>query len=159
MGSLSSNVAGESTISSELLEAQSHVWHHTMNFVTSMSLKCAVQLGIPDAVNSSVGGLPITLPDLVTALNIPPTKSPYIHRLLRVLVHSGFLISHIAGGAKSYSLTCAGKLLRKDSPYNGRAFVLMVLDPAMVEPYRFMSEWYQSEATGNAMPFSAAHGS
>ncbi|KAA0059107.1 trans-resveratrol di-O-methyltransferase-like [Cucumis melo var. makuwa] len=36
----------------ELLEAQSHIWNHIFNFINSMSLKCAIQLGIPDAIHS-----------------------------------------------------------------------------------------------------------
>ncbi|CBI21921.3 unnamed protein product, partial [Vitis vinifera] len=32
----------------ELLQAQVHTWKHTTNFVNSMVLKCAIQLGIPD---------------------------------------------------------------------------------------------------------------
>ncbi|CAN1123597.1 Trans-resveratrol di-O-methyltransferase [Linum perenne] len=154
MGSINN---GDQNTTSELLEAQTHVWHHTFNFVTSMSLKCAVQLGIPDAVNSH--GKPITLPDLVAALKIPPTKSPYLHRLLRVLVHSGFLsVSDDFHGGSCYSLTRAGKLLVKDNPFNATAFVRMILDPAMFEPYHFMSAWFMSETDDETTPFYTAHG-
>ncbi|CAN1123580.1 Trans-resveratrol di-O-methyltransferase [Linum perenne] len=143
---------GDQNTSSELLEAQSHVWHHTFNFVTSMSLKCAVQLGIPDAVNSH--GKPITLPDLVAALKIPPTKAPNLHRLLRVLIHSGFL----SADGICYSLTRAGQLLVKDNPFNTRAFVLMILDPALVKPYHFMSAWFRSKDNDETTPYYTAHG-
>ncbi|CAN1123691.1 Trans-resveratrol di-O-methyltransferase [Linum perenne] len=148
------NGGEESMTTSELLEAQTHVWHHTFNFVTSMSLKCAVQLGIPDAVNSH--GKPITLPDLVAALKIPPTKSPHLRRLLRVLVHSGFLSDH--GGGSCYSLTRAGQLLVKDNPFNATAFVRMILDPVMFDPYHFMSAWFRSETDDETTPFYTAHG-
>ncbi|CAN1123592.1 Trans-resveratrol di-O-methyltransferase [Linum perenne] len=143
---------------SELLEAQSHVWHNTFNFVTSMSLKCAVQLGIPDAVNSH--GKPITLPDLVAALKIPPTKTPYLHRLVRVLVHSGFLSvsdDDVHAGS-SYSLTRAGQLLVKENPFNTRALVVMILDPDMCKPYHFMSAWFRSETDDETTPYYIAHG-
>ncbi|CAN0897315.1 Trans-resveratrol di-O-methyltransferase [Linum grandiflorum] len=149
-----------SSSSSELLKAQTHVWNNTFSFVASMSLKCAVQLGIPDAVNSSVAGKPISFPDLLTALKIPQAKSPHLRRLLRVLVHSGFLIyssssdDDVGGGC--YSLTAAGKLLLKDSPSNLRAFVEMVMDPVFVSSYHEMSTWLLSEED-DATPFYAAH--
>ncbi|CAN1797054.1 Trans-resveratrol di-O-methyltransferase [Linum perenne] len=93
-----------------------------------MSLKCAVQLGIPEAVNSN-GGRPITLPDLVTALKIPPTKAPNLRRLIRVL----------------------------DKPINGGTFVVMVLDPVLVRTYHDMSTWFLSEKE-DPTPFHAANG-
>ncbi|CAN1123593.1 Trans-resveratrol di-O-methyltransferase [Linum perenne] len=152
MGSLTIN-ADEIT-SSELLEVQTHVWHHTFSFVTSMSLKCAVQLGIPEAINSHGGGRPITIPDLVAALKIPPTKSPYLLRLIRVLVHSGFLSDH---GNETYSLTAAGRYLVRDKPLNGGTFVVMALDPVLVSAFHDMSTWFLSEKD-DTTPFHAANG-
>ncbi|KAL6330013.1 hypothetical protein AAG906_039928 [Vitis piasezkii] len=64
-------------ISAELLHAQAHVWNHIFNFINSMSLKCAIQLGIPDIIHNH--GKPMTLPELC------------VYRLMRILVHSGFL--------------------------------------------------------------------
>ncbi|KAF3629118.1 hypothetical protein FXO37_29073 [Capsicum annuum] len=51
-----------------LADAQAHIWNHTFNFINSMSLKCAIQLGIPDIIHSH--GRPMTLSDLVNALPI-----------------------------------------------------------------------------------------
>ncbi|KDP35395.1 hypothetical protein JCGZ_10379 [Jatropha curcas] len=50
----------------ELLKAQTHMWNHTPQFIKSMSLKCAVELGIPDIINNH--GQPMPLSDLVSAL-------------------------------------------------------------------------------------------
>ncbi|KAF2295042.1 hypothetical protein GH714_031209 [Hevea brasiliensis] len=73
----------------ELLEAQSLVWNHIFNFINSMSLKCAIQLGIPDAIRNH--GKPITLSELIAALtHLHPAKANCIPRLVRILVHSGF---------------------------------------------------------------------
>ncbi|MGV7343384.1 methyltransferase family protein, partial [Mycobacterium kansasii] len=57
----------------EVLKAQAHVWNHLFNFINSMSLKCVVQLGIPDIVHSY--GRPMTLSQLVAALSIPPDRA------------------------------------------------------------------------------------
>ncbi|RVW46717.1 Trans-resveratrol di-O-methyltransferase [Vitis vinifera] len=74
--------------SSELLQAQAHVWNHIFNFINSMSLKCAIQLGIPDIIHNHCQ--PMTLHELVAKLPVRPNKTLCVHRLMRILVHSGF---------------------------------------------------------------------
>ncbi|CAI0458420.1 unnamed protein product [Linum tenue] len=143
---------------SSLLQAQSHIWHHAFNFVTSMSLKCAVQLGLPEAVQAHSG--PISLPELISALSLPPAKAPYLHRLLRLVAHSGFLSLHNKlNDVERYSLTPAGQLLLSDNPYNAGSLLLAVLDPVLTEPFHRMSAWFRSENDDDGTtPFSATHG-
>lgn len=71
-----------------LLLSQSHIWNQACNLVNSMSLKCAVQLGIPDIIKKH--GRPMALSDLVSALPVNPSKASGVYRLMRLLVHSGF---------------------------------------------------------------------
>ena len=52
--------------SNDLLQAHAHVWNLTFSFISSMSLKCAVQLGIPDIIHNH--GQPMTLSQLVESL-------------------------------------------------------------------------------------------
>ncbi|CAI0458602.1 unnamed protein product [Linum tenue] len=143
---------------SELLQAQSHIWHHAFNFVTSMSLKCAVQLGLPEAVQAHSG--PISLPELISALSLPPAKAPYLHRLLRLVAHSGFLsLNNKLNDVERYSLTPAGRLLLRDNPHNAGSLLLAVLDPVLTEPFHRMSAWFRSENDDDGTtPFSATHG-
>ncbi|EEF37292.1 conserved hypothetical protein [Ricinus communis] len=68
----------------KLLQAQAHIWNHIFNFINSMSLKSAIQLGIPD---SHVR--PIFLSQLIAALPVHPAKAHCIPRLMRILIHSG----------------------------------------------------------------------
>ena len=77
--------------SSELFQAQSHLYKHVFSYISSMSLKCAIQLGIPDIINNHAQ--PITLPELVSALKIRPEKIVFVHRLMRLLVHSGLFVA------------------------------------------------------------------
>ncbi|VVA28446.1 PREDICTED: trans-resveratrol [Prunus dulcis] len=77
-----------SATSHELLQAQAHVWNHIFQFINSMSLKCAVQLGIPDVIHNH--GQPISLSNLISGLNVHPSKAYFIARLMRILVHSNF---------------------------------------------------------------------
>ncbi|CAI8585946.1 unnamed protein product [Vicia faba] len=75
-------------IDSDLLKAQSHIWNHIFNFINSMSLKCVVDLGIPDIIHNY--GQPMSLSKLISSLPIDPSKQPYIYRLMRIMTHSGF---------------------------------------------------------------------
>ncbi|KAL0302928.1 UNVERIFIED_CONTAM: Trans-resveratrol di-O-methyltransferase [Sesamum radiatum] len=81
---------GDELSTEQLLHAQAHVWNHLFSFINSMSLKCALQLGIPDIIHNHAK--PITLSELVDALPIPTGKSHFVYRLMRILVHSEFFV-------------------------------------------------------------------
>lgn len=142
----------------ELFQAQSHLYKHIFNFISSMSLKCAVQLGIPDIINSH--SQPITLPDLVTALQIHPARTGHVHRLMRLMVHSGFFAikqvrSNQEEEEEAYDLTLSSRLLLKDKVPSLSPFVLAMLDPALATPWQFLGNWFR----GNELtPFESAHG-
>ncbi|KAL4290074.1 hypothetical protein GQ457_14G022000 [Hibiscus cannabinus] len=54
-----------------------------------MSLKCDVDLGIPDIIHNH--GKPMTVSDLVAALpTLNSTKARNLYRLMRILLHSVF---------------------------------------------------------------------
>ena len=147
---------GSGKRASLLLQAQAHVWNHTMNFVNSMALKCAVRLGIPDAINNH--GQPITLSELVTALSINPIKAPCLHRLMRVLVHSGFFAQQQADHNEQeqlYSLTYASRFLLKDEPTSGAPLLLVQVDPHLTNPCHFLSDWFRNS---DPTPFATAYG-
>ncbi|GLT90680.1 hypothetical protein SLE2022_086030 [Rubroshorea leprosula] len=57
---------------SELLPTQVHAWNHILNFINSMSLKCAIDLGIPDVIHSH--GYPMTVSELIAMLQINAKK-------------------------------------------------------------------------------------
>ncbi|PKI37933.1 hypothetical protein CRG98_041676 [Punica granatum] len=71
-----------------LTHAQAHIWNHIFSFINSMSLKCALQLGIPDIIHNHGG--PMTIGELVSALSVHSGKAHCIFHLMRILVHSGF---------------------------------------------------------------------
>ncbi|KAF7803393.1 trans-resveratrol di-O-methyltransferase-like [Senna tora] len=64
----------------DMFEAQSHLYRLMFNFITSMALKAAIELGIADVIHSHAH--PITISELVLALHINPAKSSFLHRLL-----------------------------------------------------------------------------
>jgi len=139
----------------ELLQAQTHVWNHIFNFINSMTLKCAVQLGIPDVIQKH--GKPMTLSELVSALPIHPSKAQYVHRLMRILVHSGFFSQQNLNGVhnqEAYSLTQSTRLLLKDNPWNMRPLLLFELDSVLTKPWDCLSTWFRND---EATAFSVAH--
>jgi isoflavone-7-O-methyltransferase len=54
---------------SELFQAQANLYNQIFSFMRPMSIKWAVELSIPDIIHNH--GQPITLPELVAALQIP----------------------------------------------------------------------------------------
>ncbi|GLT41056.1 hypothetical protein SLA2020_151460 [Shorea laevis] len=141
----------------ELLQAQAHVWNHTYCFIKSMSLKCAVQLGIPDVIHNY--GKPMTVTELAKALPIHPEKVQHLYRFMRILVTSGFFSEEEVPGnghEKGYVPTDASRFLLKDNPFNASSMVLLLLDPVFKKPWHHLSSWFQND---DPTPFFTAHGS
>ncbi|KAJ7948381.1 O-methyltransferase [Quillaja saponaria] len=140
----------------ELLEAQAHVWNHIFSFINSMSLKCAIELGIPDIIHNH--GQPMTLSQLIAALPIHQSKNHDIYRLMRILTHSGFFHKQKVSEndqMEGYVLTDASRLLLKDHPLSVRPFLFFVLDPILTEPWHYLSTWFQNDKPTS---FVTAHG-
>ncbi|KAI7734257.1 hypothetical protein M8C21_011570 [Ambrosia artemisiifolia] len=102
-------------LSKELLDSQAHIWNHLFSFINSMSLKCAVQLQIPDIINQH--GSPMLLSD----------------------------VGGNEKGGEGYSLATASRLLLKNEPLSVRPFLLAMLDPMLVDPWQDMSKWFQTD--------------
>ncbi|KAK9055918.1 hypothetical protein SSX86_027005 [Deinandra increscens subsp. villosa] len=133
----------------ELFEAQAHIYRHLFNYATSMSLGCALELGIPDIVHNH--GKPITIQELVSNLNLPIDKTHHLQRLMRLLIHSNFFsITKIHGQEdedekEGYVLTASSKLLLKNNQPNGPnllPFANLVLDPVFVTPWQSLGKWF-----------------
>ncbi|KAM1039641.1 hypothetical protein ACFX2C_029021 [Malus domestica] len=149
---MDSSDGGVGATSHELLGAQAQIWNHVFQFVNSMALKCAVQLGIPDVIHNH--GQPISLSELIAALNVHPSRAHFVSRLMRILVHSDFFAQHhhvhhdcdnVEEGEAVvlYSLTPTSRLFLKDEPSNITQLILLSLDPVMTTPLHLMGAWLQ----------------
>ncbi|KAK4438746.1 8-hydroxyquercetin 8-O-methyltransferase [Sesamum alatum] len=130
----------------ELLNAQSHVWNHLFNFINSMSLKCVLQLGIPDIIHKH--GKPMTLSELTHSLRINKAKTLSLERLMRIMIHSKFFINvkiSQADEIQGYWLTPASRLLLRDEPLSVTPFALAMLDPYLIDP------WYHGMASDSML--------
>ncbi|KAK8992060.1 hypothetical protein V6N11_044952 [Hibiscus sabdariffa] len=144
------NAKGETL--NELLKAQAHVWNHIFSFINSMSLKCAVDLGIPDIIQNH--GKPMTVSELVAALpTLNPTKARNIYRLMRILLHSGFFEQQKLSQEDGYVLTDASRLLFKDNPFGITPLLKVMLDPILTKPWEFLGPWLQNN---DSTPFGMA---
>ncbi|XP_042414757.1 trans-resveratrol di-O-methyltransferase-like [Zingiber officinale] len=143
----------------EELAALGDVWHHTFSYITSMSLKCAVDLRIPDAIHSHGGA--ITLPALAVALSVPPSKLPPLRRLMRTLVQTGcFSKRRLSdGGDETYSLTRLSALLVSSNSATVSPFVQGMLHPLLIDSWHSLGRWFRDDADGSPpTPFAADHG-
>ncbi|KAL0405080.1 UNVERIFIED_CONTAM: Chavicol O-methyltransferase [Sesamum latifolium] len=142
----------------QLLHAQAHVWNHLFSFINSMSLKCAIELGIPDIIHNHAK--PISLSQLVDALSIPKVKSHFVYRLMHMLLHSEFFIKiNISDDEEKecYWLTPASCLLLRNAPLTVAPLVPLILNPIFTTPYDYISEWLASKHHYSS-PFEMTHG-
>nr|AWH62807.1 resveratrol O-methyltransferase-like protein [Camptotheca acuminata] len=152
---------GNDELHRELLHSQAHIWNHVFNFINSMSLKCAIQLGIPEIINRH--GRPMTLSELVAAIPINQSKSRCVYRLMRILIHSGFFVKQkvlskdddAEDEEEGYLLLPVARLLLKDEPLSVTPFLLAMLDPILTKPWHHVSEWFQND---DPTPFNTVHG-
>ncbi|KAK1425397.1 hypothetical protein QVD17_20749 [Tagetes erecta] len=117
-----------------------------------MSLKCAIQLQIPDVIDRH--GSPMLLSELIKALGIKHARAHSFYRLMRILVHSCFFLKQSLPTEpecndeerrEGYVLAPASRLLLKDEPLSLRPFLLAMLDPIMMDPWQNMSKWFQND--------------
>ncbi|KAK7372196.1 hypothetical protein VNO80_05568 [Phaseolus coccineus] len=140
----------------KLLRAQTHVWNHVFSFINSMSLKCIVDLGIPDIIHNY--GKPMSLSNLISSLPIHSSKTHSIHRLMRIMVHSGFFSQHNPTENElevNYALTDSSLLLLKSNAMSVTPFLQAMLDPVLTNPWNQFSDWFKN---GNPTPFEMAQG-
>ncbi|KAL2252201.1 UNVERIFIED_CONTAM: Chavicol O-methyltransferase [Sesamum indicum] len=141
----------------QLLDGQAHVWNHLFSFINSMSLKCAIELGIPDIIHNHAK--PMSLSQLVDALPIPKVKSHFVYRLMRLLIHSEFFVKVDVSNEEEkehYWLTPASLLLLRNAPLSVAPLVQLILDPNMTEPLDHLSEWLASQR--HTSPYELVHG-
>ncbi|OIW22015.1 hypothetical protein TanjilG_29204 [Lupinus angustifolius] len=139
---------------SKLLQSQTHILHYTFSFINSMSLKCAIDLCIPDVIHNY--GQPMPLSILISSLPIHPSKTTFIYRLMRVLTHSGFFSHHNNELEEvSYDLTDASRLLLKDHPFSMRSMTQIILDPILLRPWHQYSTWLKND---EPTPFDTENG-
>lgn len=148
---------------SEIVQAQAHVWTHTFNSISSMSLKCAIELGIPDTLHHH--GHPMTLTKLAAKLSVPNSKVTFLRRLMAVLAQTGFVSQGKSAASNdheqlglTYSLTPISRAILKGEPGGLSPMVSFILGPVIQDPLHSLGEWLKSESPSPCTPFVMKHG-
>ena len=132
---------------SDLFEAQAHLYRHIYSFVYPMSLKCAVELGIPDIIHKH--GQPITLNGLISALQVPPAKAICVQRLMRLLAHNGFFVvtkmNENEEEMEAYALTSASEVLVKGTDHCLSSLVQFFVNPSLIGTFYELGNWIRGE--------------
>ncbi|MED6192739.1 hypothetical protein PIB30_012909 [Stylosanthes scabra] len=150
--------SGDQANNNKLLKAQCLIWNHMYSFVNSVSLKCAVDLDILETIHKH--GKPMSLSQLISSLQIHPSNTTFIHRLIRILTHSGFFATKNVTDNNNlveigYVLTDSSMLLLKEHPLGIRTFFVNSLDPILTNPWHKLSTWYKND---DPTPFKTEHG-
>jgi hypothetical protein len=148
----------------DLLQAQADLWRHSLSYVTSTGLRCAIQLGIPTAIHH-LGGV-TSLPDLMAALSLPPAKLSYLRRLMRMLVTMGVFAKADPGpeGAELFRLNALSSILvdgvDADEHHCQTSFVLAATSNYYLEASLGLADWFKKDfGDGPAPhPFEHVHG-
>lgn len=99
----------------ELLQAQAELWCHTFCYLKSIALRCAVELGMPNAIHRNGGSA--SLPELLGTLPLAANKRSCLPRLMRFLVSFGIFKEDISREGTTttttsvYQLTPVSRLL------------------------------------------------
>jgi hypothetical protein len=148
----------------DLLQAQSDLWRHSLCYITSTGLRCAIKLGIPTAIHH-LGGV-TSLPDLLTALSLPPAKLPYLRRLMRMLVTTGVFAKADPGadGAEVFRLNALSSILvdgvDADEHHCQTSFVLAATSSHYLEASLGLADWFKKDFGEGPVPspFEDVHG-
>ncbi|KAM2276643.1 hypothetical protein ACFXTI_035047 [Malus domestica] len=141
----------ELTSEEEEERAKVDMWKYVFGFVEIAVVKCAIELGIADAIE--IHGSPMTLLELSSALSCDPS---HLYRVMRVLVHLKIFKEKTTElGPKGYAQTPLSKRLLKSGENSMAALILLESSPVMLAPWHGLS----ARLRGNSNPsFEAVHG-
>ena len=176
------------TTGAELLQqAEAELWCHNFGYLKSMALRCAIKLGIPNAIHRRGGAA--SLSELHASVPVAASKRPCLSRIITFLAATGIFreeeISADDGEAAAgprYHLTAASRLLivvddDDDARGGGRGCVaqlfILCSSPSYFTASQHLAEWLQQEdgttdddgapaaaaaAARTTTPFTMAHG-
>ncbi|KAF3674286.1 hypothetical protein BC332_22581 [Capsicum chinense] len=133
-------------------QAQEDIWNCIFGFTEMAVVKCAIELGIPDFLETHQQ--PVSLNKLSNVLGCSASS---LYRILRFLTNRGiFKEVSTENGETGYVQTHVSRLLRRDGENSMAALVLLESSPVMLAPWHYLSA--RVLAKENTAAFSAAHG-
>lgn len=136
---------------SEEEQAEVGIWRCIFGFTEMAVVKCAIDLGIADAIESHAS--PMTLSELSTALGCAPSS---LYRIMRFLMHRGIFKEKInSQGSLGYTQTCLSRRLTRHGEQSMAPLILLESSPVMLAPWHCLSARVRATETP---PFDVAHG-
>lgn len=138
------------------------LYHHVFSYIKPMALKCAVELGIPDAIHRRGGAA--TLADIAADTGVHASRLTDLRCLMRLLTTSGMFAATAAsdGGEPAaatstvYTLTAASGLVV--GPRGLSTVVRFAAGPVAVSPFFDMHAWLRAAPPAARSLFELAHG-
>ncbi|XP_052182496.1 acetylserotonin O-methyltransferase-like isoform X2 [Diospyros lotus] len=128
--------------------AKEEIWKYVYGFTDMAVVKCAIELGIADALERHQAPMP-----LAQLSSVLRCSSPHLHRIMRFLVHRQIFKED----SKGYVQTPISRLLVRNGEQSMAALVLLESSPMMLAPWHGLSARVQGG--GASAPFTTAHGS
>ncbi|XP_055959646.1 acetylserotonin O-methyltransferase-like [Mercurialis annua] len=134
--------------------AEIEIWNYIFGFSIMGTVKCAIELGIADAIHNHHQGL-MTLSELSSAVGC--THPSYLYRIMRLLVHQKIFKEKPTGqGAIGYTNTPLSRRLLRRGENSMADFILMESSPMMLAPWQCLSNHVRG--ISNNSVFEEAHG-
>ncbi|OAY36223.1 desmethylxanthohumol 6'-O-methyltransferase [Manihot esculenta] len=139
----------------EMVRGEATLWQCIFGYVDGMALKCVVELGIPDIINSH--GCPLSLFYIAKSINHPSLDTDRLSRVMTLLVHRGIFTSSSEGKHNAttlYGLTNSSKFLLRDSKRSLAPLLMLENHTWMIQPWHQLSDIIKEGGNG----FSRSHG-
>lgn len=137
----------------EETQAQLDIWKYIFGFVEQAVVKCAIELGIADAIESH--GAPMTLSEMSSTLGCDPSL---LNRIMRFLIHRKIfkaIPTNTSHGYDAYAQTPLSRRLMRKGHHSMAAFILLESSPVMLAPWHSLSAHVLAKANPS---FEKAHG-
>lgn len=135
----------------EEAQAKVEIWKYIFGFTNMAVVKCAIELGIADAIENNEG--PMTLSELSSSLGCAPSS---LYRIMRFLVHHNiFKEKPSSQGTTVYVQTALSRRLLKKGEKSMVDLLLFESSHVMMAPWHNLSSRVLND---NKSPFEGAHG-
>lgn len=132
-------------------QAVAAIWRYALGFPEISVVKCAVELGIADAIESH--GSPMTLSELSSALACDPSA---LYRVMRFLMHRGIFKTEVTSNdSLGYAQTSLSRRLMRHGEHSMGAFLLNTFSSVSVALLQNLSARVLANGTS---PFEMAYG-
>ncbi|KAL4202110.1 hypothetical protein AMTRI_Chr02g219410 [Amborella trichopoda] len=120
------------------VQGQAELRQLTLAFADTLTLKCAVELGIAHMIHSKAR--PLTLSEIITSLQAPSPDIQCLSRVMRFLVKKRVFSVKVRQGEAYYGLTPLSKWLVRPEESGLTPMALLLGHPTVLAPWHYLSQ-------------------